>query len=88
MDLHDLGRGFASYESGVLRIQCPVLIIGFDSDLLFPCYQQKEIADILRPRNRQVYYREIHTIYGHDAFLLEIEQISETIREFFSTINL
>ena len=82
MDLHDLGYGFQSYEAGVQRIKAAALIIGFDSDILFPIYQQKELADILGETNSQTFFQEVKTLYGHDAFLLEKEQLTEIISEF------
>ncbi len=82
MDLHDLGYGFPSYEAGVQRIKAATLIIGFDSDILFPIYQQKELADILGKTNSQTNFRKVKTLYGHDAFLLEKEQLSEIIGGF------
>ena len=87
MDLHDLGRGFSSYETGVRRIQCPVQMIGFDSDQLFPCYQQREIVELLKPVNPQVHYHEIKTLYGHDAFLIEKEAISKIVRHFLANLS-
>ncbi|MFQ5675776.1 MAG: homoserine O-acetyltransferase [bacterium] len=84
MDLHDLGYGCDSYESGVRRIRAAALIIGFDTDILFPSYQQKELADILRGANPKVHFREIKTLYGHDAFLLEKEQLRKTITDFLN----
>ena len=36
----------------------------------------------LRQHNAQVIYTEIETDYGHDAFLLESEQLSRLISSF------
>lgn len=87
MDLHDLGYGCNSYEAGVRRITCPTLMIGFDSDILFPSYQQREVVDILQQTNQRARFEQLHTIYGHDAFLLEKEQLTTTISEFLTTVN-
>ncbi len=87
MDLHDLGRDSASYEAGVRRIQCPVQMIGFDSDQLFPCHQQREIAELLKPVNPRAHYYEIKTLYGHDAFLIEKEAISKIVSNFLAKLS-
>ena len=34
--------------TGLRRVQCPTLVIGVQSDMLFPVWQQREIATILR----------------------------------------
>ena len=81
MDLHDLGRGYQSYEAGIQKIKARTRIIGIDSDLLFPYYQQEEFARILRETNPDVKFIKIHSLYGHDAFLVEERQISEIVRQ-------
>ena len=81
MDLHDMGRGFESYEQGIQRIESKVLMVGINSDILFPVHQQKEVVKILRQTNPNVVYEEVDSIYGHDAFLIEEEQISKLIRD-------
>ena len=87
MDLHDLGRGYDSYQAGIQRIKSAACLIGFDSDLLFPCYQQQEIAEILGETNPRACYREVATEFGHDGFLIEIEQLSDIINQFLSTLS-
>ncbi len=87
MDLHDLGRGFKSYEQGVHRIQSKVLMFGLDSDILFPCYQKKEVIEIINKTNHQAEYKEVKSLYGHDAFLIEEEQVSKIILEFLEEID-
>ena len=48
MDMFDMGDGFGSLEEGVARVQCPVLVLGVTSDVLFPVEQQREMADMLK----------------------------------------
>ncbi len=84
MDLFDLGLGCSSFAEGVRRIKAPACVIGFDSDLLFPLYQQKEIADLLAPYNPRVSFHEVKTEFGHDAFLLETEQLSNIVGDFLN----
>ena len=48
----------------------PVLILGVQSDILFPVEHQKEIADALRMTgNDMVSYYELGGVWGHDTFL-------------------
>ena len=82
MDLFDLGHGQASYEKGVARVACPSLVIGVRSDLLFPCWQQREIASILEKAHLPVKYVEIDAPYGHDTFLIEVEQVGGPVKRF------
>ena len=87
MDYHDLGHGFDLYEDGVRRIQSKLLMIGINSDLLFPVHQQKEVVRILRYANPNIYYEEVDSLYGHDAFLVEKEQISTLVGEFVREVG-
>jgi len=82
MDLHDLGRGYESYELGIQRIRARTGIVGIDSDILFPYYQQEEFANILKKTNPNVHFVKINSLFGHDAFLIEKEKISKIIKNF------
>ena len=43
-----MGEGFSSTLEGVSRVKCPVMVIGVQSDILIPCWQQKEKSDLLK----------------------------------------
>ena len=48
----------------------PTLILGVQSDILFPVEQQRECADALRiAGNEHVVYYELGGVWGHDTFL-------------------
>lgn len=48
----------------------PTLILGVQSDILFPVEQQREVADALRlAGNQMVSYYELGGVWGHDTFL-------------------
>ncbi|KKM08800.1 homoserine acetyltransferase [Clostridiales bacterium PH28_bin88] len=86
MDLHDVGRGYESYEKALLRIRCKVLSVGISSDFLYPTPLQKELVQILRRANRDARYAELESPYGHDAFLIEFEKMSGVLSRFLSTL--
>ncbi|KAI9671231.1 MAG: hypothetical protein M1829_004638 [Trizodia sp. TS-e1964] len=64
----------------------PTLVMGVASDILFPAWQQREIADTLRqtgnPQVRHVELGEEVSLFGHDTFLLDLEHIGGNVREF------
>lgn len=78
MDSHDVARGRGTAKSVLGRIEIPVLIIGIDSDILYPIYEQIELAELI-PNST---FREIKSKYGHDAFLIEFEQINNALKSF------
>lgn len=48
MDLYDLSESFGSMENAMSRISGPVLVIGVKTDILFPVWQQRHIAEELK----------------------------------------
>jgi homoserine O-acetyltransferase len=78
MDSHNVGRGRGSVEKALQKINAKALAIGITTDILFPVNEQKLIAENI-PGGEFV---EINSLYGHDGFLLEYEQIERIIKEF------
>lgn len=63
----------------------PALILGVQSDILFPVEQQREVADALRiAGNDGVRYYELGGVWGHDTFLLDVLNVGGAIRGFLS----
>ncbi|SMQ49173.1 unnamed protein product [Zymoseptoria tritici ST99CH_3D7] len=64
----------------------PTLVLGVASDILFPAWQQREIAETLRKvGNRSVTHVELgedRSLFGHDTFLLDLEGVGGEIRRF------
>jgi homoserine O-acetyltransferase/O-succinyltransferase len=78
MDNHNVARGRAESPEAVLaRFPQQTLIIGIRSDLLCPLPEQRFLAEYI-PAAQLV---EIDSLYGHDGFLVETEQISKHIKE-------
>ena len=84
MDYFDLSQTYGSLEEAFGGIKSKFLVISFSSDWLFPTYQSKEIVSALRRVHADVIFTEIQTEYGHDAFLLESQQLSSLISNFLS----
>ena len=82
MDLFDLGEGAPSYEAGIARIHARTLVVGVTTDLLFPIQQQEEVARILRESGREARFVRLDTVYGHDAFLIDVERFAAILRPF------
>ena len=63
-----------------------VLVMGVASDILFPAWQQKEVADALRAAGtRTVEHIELGedlSLFGHDTFLLDLKNIGGNVGRF------
>jgi homoserine O-acetyltransferase len=82
MDLHDVARGRGSLQTAASRITAPVLSMGISSDILYPTYQQKQIRDIINDSGGSCEYVEIDSPHGHDAFLINLDQVGKPLVEF------
>lgn len=81
-DSHNIGRGRGGVAKALSKIDLPVLCIGIDSDCLFPPAEMKQLASMM-PHGE---YREISSLYGHDGFLLEGEQLERLLEKFVFTV--
>jgi len=88
LDTHDVSRYRVSDSSenpiaeALSQIQQPTLVIGIESDGLFTFAEQEELATGI-PNAR---LRKIDSPEGHDAFLLQFEQVSKHILEFLRDV--
>lgn len=80
MDTHDVGRGRGSYESALREIEQPTLVIGIDSDVLYPLEEQEELARYIP----QAELRVIRSSHGHDAFLIEFAQLADILENWLA----
>lgn len=78
MDSHDVGKNRGSIDKALKSITAKTLCIGIDSDLLYPAKEQQEIASKIDG----ALYKEIKSEHGHDAFLIEFEQLEKLLQEF------
>jgi homoserine O-acetyltransferase len=85
MDLFDAADHGGSLEAGLSRVGAKrILIAGVRSDHLFPAHQQRELAVGLDREDRQVSYVNLHSIYGHDSFLVDMDRFRPLISDFFT----
>lgn len=84
MDSYDLTQR-GSLASLFESIRTRFLVISFTSDWLYPSYQSLEIVSALRSRNCDVAYCNLVSNYGHDAFLVEVEEQTELVRGFLAS---
>lgn len=88
LDTHDVSRHRADPNSStpvkdaLSQIQQPALVLGIESDGLFTFAEQQELAAGI-PNAR---LREIDSPEGHDAFLLQFEQVNKHILDFFREV--
>ena len=86
MDLHDVGKGRGGLESGIARIRVPALVLGINSDILYPIYQQRQIHQLLARNGTPTELVEIDSPHGHDAFLINVDQVAGAVGIFLDEV--
>jgi len=85
MDNFDASGG-RRFEEVLRGTKAKVLVISFKSDWLYPAYQSKEIVKACKLAGVATTYCEIDSTYGHDAFLLEVEEETHLIKHFLKKV--
>ncbi len=88
MDLHDVARGRRSTEVAMARLRVPVLTIGVASDILYPLYQSQEIVAAARSAGVAARSVELDSPHGHDAFLIEHDQVGIPLAAFLDDVEI
>lgn len=78
MDAHNVGRKRPSIEIALQQIKARTLVIGIESDLLFPIKEQEFLAEWISDS----FFGKIDSDFGHDGFLVENKQLTDLIGDF------
>ena len=79
MNSHDVSRGRGSLAEALSSIAATTLVVGIDSDRLFPVEGQRRIAAHLRNGLDGTEPVVLSSSYGHDGFLIENAAVGEQI---------
>ena len=80
----DISGGSGKPSAAAQRIDGNILLVGVDSDLFFLPEEIRETYRELSEVKKNVSYHEIKSIHGHDAFLIEYEQLSQILEPIFN----
>lgn len=84
MDRHDIGVAWGGLDGAFARLSAGgtrVTGVGIQDDILYGPRQVHLLVDAATAAGADARYREIHSTKGHDAFLVEWDQLSELIGE-------
>ncbi|MDD5722442.1 MAG: homoserine O-acetyltransferase [Syntrophales bacterium] len=84
MDYFDLSGD--SFLPGKQHVNAKFLIISFTSDWLYPSSQSMDIVRALKKRRIAATYCELKSTWGHDAFLVEVEEETRLIKNFLRSL--
>ena len=84
MDWFDVAEHGGSIEAGLAKIKARrTLVIGVETDFLFPVWQQQEIADTLSSLGKHAQCVALPSVQGHDAFLVDKDGFVPVMQRFF-----
>ena len=84
LDRFDFFEGF-SPEVTVNKIQAKGLIVGFDSDWLYPPEGNRDVVEKLLKYGKEASYVEISMDYGHDSFLVQSQDLYQLIQNYLNS---
>ncbi len=70
-------------SNNLSKISADIHLISVDSDLFFPAFEIQKCYDELKKVKQNISYHEIQSLHGHDAFLMEYEQLKTILKPFF-----
>jgi len=84
MDSHDVGRNRYSRELSLTSIQAKTLVIGVESDILFPLEEQQFLTDHIVDSSLSI----VSSNLGHDGFLTEYSAIGDLLAGFIQNTSI
>lgn len=79
----DITRNSESFENLLSKTKASIHIIGINSDLFFTAKENVETYEELKKFKDNVFYSEIDSVHGHDAFLIEYKQLDHLLADIF-----
>ncbi|PXY45380.1 homoserine acetyltransferase [Flavobacterium hydrophilum] len=79
----DITRNGEDFKTLMLKTKADIHIIAIDSDLFFTPKENQETFQELKKFKDNVFYSEINSVHGHDAFLIEYKQLDNLLAAIF-----
>ncbi len=85
MDNYDLSAGFESDADALAAFEGEALVMSFTADWHFTVDQAETVANAMRKTNVPVAHHVVESDHGHDAFLVEPENVGPPLADFLET---
>ncbi len=87
LSTNDLTRNREDILSIASKINANIHIIGIDADGIFPANENRDTFQKIRAVKTNVFYHEIESEFGQDAYLFETEKIASILKPIFTPNN-
>lgn len=81
----DISKNQQDFQTAIQSIKSNIHLVAIDTDLFFIPEETRETYAQLQSIKSNIFYHEIQSVHGHDAFLIEYEQLSKIIQPIFNT---
>ena len=71
----------------IKEITAEIHLIAIDSDLFFTAVEDQKTFKLIKPVKKSIFYHEVRSIHGHDAFLIENQAIDEILTPIFNPLK-
>lgn len=87
MDYYDAAErwGGGNLVEACRRIRSRMMVVSFSSDWLYPPDHGRELAFALCRAGRPATYSNVPSVFGHDAFLVQTDEVGRLLRAFIET---
>lgn len=82
---HNITRHRGTFAEVIQSIHASIHVVGVDSDMFFTAIENRKTVQDAQGFINQIQYYEIQSIHGHDAFLIEFEQLISFLQPVFHT---
>jgi len=79
----NIEREGKSVEDIIKKINAEIHLVAIDSDLFFTPGEDRKTFEIGKKIKKNIFYHELTSIHGHDAFLIENEKMSQILAKIF-----
>ena len=83
----DITKNSSDFISEISRISANIHMVSIDSDLFFTADETHKTYHALKNIKPNIFHHEIKSLHGHDAFLIEHEQLTQILTLIFQTQN-
>jgi len=82
---NDITRNRSSFLTILETVKANIHIVAVNTDYFFVPNENRETYHQIQTIKDTVFYNEIQSIHGHDAFLIEFKQLSQLLEPIFNT---
>ncbi|WP_459211316.1 alpha/beta fold hydrolase [Aquimarina rhabdastrellae] len=79
----DITQNQLTFEEAITKVTAQIHIISVDTDMFFTAEEDKKTHEKLQQLHKKSKHSIIKSIHGHDAFLIEYEQLEQLLKDTF-----